>query len=638
MQPFKANFSRILLALSLLIMIAGMPQSVQAQSNVTLSVHEIKSQPIPGSQAYDVAISLSLFDSAGNPIKDAAAGDFTVSEDNQPVQIASLALADYEPIDVALLLDTSNSMTGDKIDAARTAASRFISNLQSGDQVAVLTFDLFTNTRIDFTTDHTAARQQVELIQPTTGAGTCLYDAAYKTIQQVAALSSSGRKAIILLTDGRDEASGKSCSTYSADDVIALASDEEARIPIYTIGLGSEADSQTLENLASSTDGRYQSSPGTTQLEALFGRLSDELRSQYIMHYTSSSASGEHTLTLKVNYRGAQDEVSQRVNLPALPYSIAFTAPQDGSTIGETTRISISISGQGVPIQKVVFLANNVSIGSATTVPFELEWDPSGLQDGPVFLEAIAQDASGAELARSGVTITYQAALTPTPTPSITPTSTGSGLSSGKLSTTTLILLSVSLLVLVGIVIIVIVISSKRRKAEKERDKRWKETVQGDGTPLSSVGVDERTLDSFTPSEGALGVLVILQSDDPALNGQRFEIIKSVTTLGRKASNDIMFPKDSPVSRQHAVIEERDGQLYLSEVFSADDSGQPKRPSFGTYVNDQQIEASVMLRDGDEIRLGKRVRIRFVNATPSSGDTERTMDQVSENDKTIDNG
>jgi Ca-activated chloride channel family protein len=632
MRSFKPVFSRMVLALFWLVGLAGMPLSAQAQSSVTLTLHDVRVQPLSGTQAYDVAVYLSLLDSAGNPIKDAAAENFSVDEDNQPVQVASLASAENEPINVALMLDTSSSMTGEKIEAARMAASRFISNLVGGDQVAVLTFDLTSTNRIDFTTDHTAARQQVEMIQPTPGAGTCLYDAAYETIQQVANLSSTGRRAVILLTDGRDEAGGQPCSAYTPNDVIGLASDEETRIPVYTIGLGSEVDAQALENLSYSTGGRYLASPGTTQLEALFGRLSDELRSQYVLHYTSTAAPGEHTLTLKVDYRDIQEQASQRIDLPALPYNIAFTTPQDGSSLGEPTTISITISGQGAPIQQVVFLANSVSIGLDAISPFELEWDPSGLEAGPVFLEAIAQDAGGAELARSGVTITYQAEIIPTPTPGDQP--------DGKLPATTLLLIGVSLAVLLGLVITVIAIASKRRKQEKLRDLRWKETVQGDGAQLSSLGsigrMEDRTLDSFIPSEGALGVLVIQQSDDPALNGQRFEISKSVTTLGRKASNDIMFPKDSPVSRQHAVIEERSGMLYLSEVSAADESGQAKRPAFGTFVNDQQIEAPVMLRDGDEIRLGKRVRIHFVSSTPAPGDTERTMDQGSDSEKTMD--
>jgi pSer/pThr/pTyr-binding forkhead associated (FHA) protein len=97
-----------------------------------------------------------------------------------------------------------------------------------------------------------------------------------------------------------------------------------------------------------------------------------------------------------------------------------------------------------------------------------------------------------------------------------------------------------------------------------------------------------------------------------------------------------MFPKDGAVSRQHAVIEERGGSLYLSEVMAADDDGKPKRPTYGTFVNDLQIEAPVALRNGDQIRLGKRVRIRFEGIGESSSDTDQTMDQFSDSDKTMD--
>jgi pSer/pThr/pTyr-binding forkhead associated (FHA) protein len=149
--------------------------------------------------------------------------------------------------------------------------------------------------------------------------------------------------------------------------------------------------------------------------------------------------------------------------------------------------------------------------------------------------------------------------------------------------------------------------------------------------------MDERTMDAFTPSENALGVLVILQSDDPALVHQRIEISKSVTSLGRKADNDIIFAKDSPVSRHHAVIEERGRQLFLSEVISADDSGQSKRPAYGTFVNGSQIQDTVLLQDGDEIQLGKRVRIR-VEAIHTPGNEDKTVDQMppSGDEKTVD--
>lgn len=648
MQPFKTTFFRAVAILLFLVTIFGLPFTALAQSTVNLQLHDIQVKPIQGSAAYDVSAYFSLLDSAGNPIKDATVDDFTLAEDNQPVKIATVA-ASNEPLNVAILLDTSGSMAGDKIKAARSAASKFIEDLQNNDQVAVLTFDKSVTSRIDFTLDHTAAEQQVELIpDPIPNAYTCLYDAAYESIQNASALP-SGQRAIILLTDGKDEANnGTPCSLHTLDDVISLASESKTSIPIYTIGLGSDADTQSLQRMASETGGRYQASPDSTQLDALFGLLLDELRSQYVIHYTSAASAGPHTLTLNVNYRSEEGVASGKMEMPALPYILAFTSPVDSSVINEKTAISISITGQGAPIQKVVFLANNNNIGSATTPPYSIEWDPSSLPAGSVFLEAVAQDAGGIELARSGITITYNpaaatttASLTPTPTSTSISTPTSPGIKIGKYTISPIILAAAGGVILLGIVLIILLIVRNRRKKEKERDRQWQEKVQGVGAESTSSSSDDRTIDSYTPSENALGVLVIQQSDDPAMLHQRIEIVKPETRLGRKADNDVIFANDSPVSRYHAVIEERNGQLFLSEIISADEhNSQPKRPLYGTFVNGTQVKDSVLLQDGDEIMLGKRVRIRFESAHNEKTNEDRTFDQgaSSDDDKTMDFG
>jgi len=641
MQPFKTTFFRAVVILLFLTVILGIPFTALAQSNVTLQLHDVQVKPIQGSAAYDVSAYFSLLDSAGNPIKDATADQFTLSEDNQPVKIASLA-ASNEPTNVAILLDTSGSMAGDKIKAARSAASKFIGDLQSNDQVAVLTFNKSTTHQIDFTLDHTAAEQQVELIpDPTPNTFTCLYDAAYESIKLAADLP-SGQRAIILLTDGKDQGNnGTPCSLHTLDDVINLASGGKTRIPIYTIGSGSDADTQTLQRMASETSGRYQASPNSTQLDALFGLLLDELRSQYVIHYTSAATQGEHTLTLDVKYRSAESVVSGKMEMPAVPYSLNFTSPVDASEVNGKTSMSVAISGQGAPIQKVLYLANNVSIGSASNSPYTLDWDPSSLQEGSVTLQAIAVDAGGNELAHSIITVTYKQAAA-NPIPSQTPTPTSAVSNGGKLALTTIVLAAVAGLVLLGILITAMLVVGKRRRKEKERDKQWQEKVQGIGVnPESVSGNDDRTMDSFTPSENALGVLVILQSDDPAMLHQRIEIVKPVTNLGRKADNDIIFSKDNPVSRHHAVIEERNGQLFLSEINSPDEhTGQLKRPAYGTFVNGTQVQDPTLLRDGDEIMLGKRVRIRFESLHSTQGGDDRTMDQgtSSDDEKTMDFG
>ncbi|MEW5942175.1 MAG: FHA domain-containing protein, partial [Chloroflexota bacterium] len=96
---------------------------------------------------------------------------------------------------------------------------------------------------------------------------------------------------------------------------------------------------------------------------------------------------------------------------------------------------------------------------------------------------------------------------------------------------------------------------------------------------------------------------------------------------------DLPFPTDSPVSRHHAQVEERNGGLWISEVESVDPAGNPKRPTYGTYVNDAPIgTAPVLLKSRDEVRLGKRVRLRFEPGKKLLSGEARTLDQFNISD------
>jgi len=629
-MDLKNRSVRVPAILTLLALLLGsFIKPALAQTSLDLVVHYVTGTPIKGQFAYDVSVYFSLLDSNGYPVKDVTAQDFSLSEDGQQVQIASLETAEDDPINVALVLDTSGSMSGQGIIDARKAAADFVSSLTADDKVAVVSFNSIIKTEIDFTTDQAAANQAITMITAEPGSGTCLFDAAYQAVQMTAALP-PGRRAVILLTDGNDlKSTGVPCSTYTLEDVINLASQGTSRVPVYTIGLGNDVNTQDLGRLAKLTGGRYQQSSDSSMLNALFLGLSDQLRSQFDLHYTSSAAPGAHKLVLQANYLNSQVSSSRDFILPAFPLSLSITTPTPGQEVTGKVNILVNLAGQGEPIKQMVFKINGESIGTVSTIPYQLEWDTSQTEVGNVTIEVIAQDEDGAELASSSMEVTIPVRVAPTITPK----------PSSILSDNPLLIGGIIVLVLfvsgVGMILIVVA-TLRKRKLEKERDKRWEDTVVN--PPEPTLGLSDRTLDEFAPGPGALGLLVVQMSDDPALVGQRFEITQSVTTLGRKATNDIPFPKDSPVSRQHAVIEERSGQLYMSEVLGTDEKGQAKRPSFGTFLNDQQIDASVLLREGDMIRLGNRLTLRFVAVAPSAGDSELTMDQSSDSEKTMDFG
>lgn len=359
--------------------------TVQAEAVKSLVVHYVNAEANPAKSSYDVAVYFSMLDTAGNPIKDLQTSNLTVSEDGKQMTIDSLSPAESEPMNVVLVLDTSGSMMWYNVSAVRTAAGHFIDSLNTDDQVAILTFDTNVKTLSDFTSDKTAARKQVDQIQANPNSGTCMYDAVYKAVQKTAALP-SGRRAIVLLTDGKDLIIGSKnqCSTYTLDDVIKLASEGTTRAPIFTIGLGDNADISTLKRMSALTGGRYQFATDASKMDAMLLLLSSQLRLQYALHYTSVGAPGEHILILKVSYQNIQDEDNRNFILPAIPYSISFLSPLDGQDVTGKTKVTVSVSGQGSAIKQVEFFVNGASIGSDDTAPYEMDWEPAADLSGSV--------------------------------------------------------------------------------------------------------------------------------------------------------------------------------------------------------------------------------------------------------------
>ncbi len=596
----------------------------RAQSSIDAVIHYVEGTPSEESISYDVTAYVSVADSTGNPIKDIKPEDFTLAEDSQLVTVLSADLAPGAPINLVLLLDTSGSMGGPGITAAKNAASNFIAGLGRDDRVAVVTFDNDIKTRIDFTTDHQAARQELNLVDATKGAGTCLYDAAYQAVQMTATVP-SGRRAVVLFTDGVDETpSGAPCSVHDADDVVKLANESGTRSPVYTLGMGREVDQKTLQRLAADTGGRFLYSTDPNQLDAIFIRLSDTLRSQYAITYSSTAGPGSHTLAVTAKYLSAQDTDTRGFLLPNFPLRLTFVEPAEGAEVSGIATVSVDTFGQGETIESVVFQINGVTVATATGNSYTAQVDFSPYPEGALTIDAVALGAGGIELARVSRQVAVRAG-TVAPTPG--PDDGGGG--GGGLSDYLIYIIGGIVLLGAAVIFVIVMMIMKKRK-EQQRNKEWDEKVGGLGAPTMEEmsGGSDRTMDSWEMSPDALAMLTVTATDDSAMVGQRFEITKRRTTLGRKADNDIIFPKDSPVSRHHALIEEKNGGLFFSEIADTDEkTGQPKRPTYGTFVNNSDVGAQpILLQNGDEIRLGKRVKLKFEASARLRAGEEKTYD------------
>ena len=608
-----------------------------AQGALEVVIHHIEAVPIEGEIAYDVAVFTSVFDSEGNAIEDLDVDNFSIFEESQPKEITSVDRARNAPKTIILVLDTSGSMAR-SMRAAREAAQEFVRSLGANDQVAIISFD--SNIRRDFSYsgDFSAAVDTIDGIDFTPNGGTCLYDAAYEAVE-LANTVPSGRRAIILLTDGVDETlDRKVCSTRKIDDVTGRAAHPGSHVPIYTIGLGENVDETILTSMAFDTSGRYIPAKDADALLGLFGKISRQLNNQYVIRYTSTNTPGSHSLVVQAEYDNASDQELKDFVLPGLPPSISIEVPVENAKVSKEFQIVATVIERGLPVDNITFEINGTKIWAASEPPFEVEWDFGG-DAGDKEIKVIAYDRSGKVLSSDSIVITAIESATATlesqstdlPEATLEPTvssaDTDSDVSADAIDDLTLYIIIAASLIILAIVIFIVL----RRKKPKEEES-------------SPKLFSDETVDDFVIGQPA-ATLMIESSDDRSMVGKDFAIIKFPTTLGRSAENDIVFPGDTPVSRTHAEINKIKDDIVIAEVSSQTSDGKPKMPKYGTFVNGHQVEGNELLSDGDEIQLGRRVRIRFkllASRKETSFSDDMTFDDMdissisSDNDETMD--
>ena len=631
-----ATLSKMILVLAVIF---SMHVEALAQSPMDLVAHYVEVLPGGDGISYTVRAYFSALDSAGNPIGDLTAESLTVAEDGQKVEIQSLSPMREEPLNLVLVMDTSGSMFGASITDAKSATANFVTSwMQPADQAAVLTFDDNIRTQINFTGDQKTITDGITRIEAKREAGSCLYDAAYAAVQAVATLP-KGTRAVVLFTDGRDETLKHAlCSAHSADELIQFASEGETRTPIYTLGLGFTSDTQTLKKIADQTGGLYLYAASSSQLVNVFQDLAGRLRSQYILSYRSISLPGAHILTVSMNQPGVEVKDSRSFPLAPLPAQITFISPLEAETIGDRLKIEVALNTQGeTVIDRVAFEVNGVEVGIDETKPYELELDTSQYPIGAMAVSAVAYGADNTELARSSpLHLTHAEPVeNPIPTEGILPTAVPvtPAETDNPMVFTAILLSGLSIIAIAALLFFVV-------RQQKQASLRTMESDEEAGAMPSMLSIpayhkidEDRKAGNSEFESDALGALTIEASDDSSLIGHRFEITTSLITLGRSADNDIMFPNDKPVSRHHAEIYQISDKLYLRQVETPDASGTARPPKYGTFLNQGPMDSDpALLKTGDEIQLGKRVRLKFEAYTRDQDGEMPTYDDLSEAD------
>jgi VWFA-related protein len=282
---YKRKWFHILLILAPLINLQPLLQ-VHAQADAQVRITQVDTSRFP-----NVTVYVSVANAAGEPVGlDPAL--IQIYENGQlmaPIDIrggGDVFGGEAIPVTTMLVMDISGSMDkNDKIGAAKEAAKTYVSGMRSGDQAGLIAYDTHVYNIQPVTSDITALTSAIDGLQ--TGSDTAMYDAlieAEKTLENI-----SGRKAIIVLTDGMDNQSG-----YTAEDVIA--SIDVSGLSISAIGFGDVSatgqagmDEAGLRALAERAGGQYAFATDAQTLSALYQQYGQSLQSEYAFTYVSPS-------------------------------------------------------------------------------------------------------------------------------------------------------------------------------------------------------------------------------------------------------------------------------------------------------------------------------------------------------------
>ena len=324
--------------------------SIALAALLTLPVHASFSASVAQDKQADapikvhttlVSVPVIVSDRMGRYVTGLKAADFRLYQDQVEQPIAYFDAAE-EPINVALLIDTSKS-TQPVIDDIKSAALKFLKELRPQDRAMIVTADYEVRLLSQLTSDRKALEKAVKSARTGEEVGTVLRDALAEVIER-SFKRVEGRKAIVMLTDGKDVGSrtGESALLEEAAESgsmiysiffetgllrrgwIDATTFQRRRVWIgrggvppsrprqaerrrQRVEMRNEGAVSFLERLAETSAGRYYSSD-TEDLKKTFSLITEELRNQYRLGFypDNSKLDGQrHTLRVEVTVSDA---------------------------------------------------------------------------------------------------------------------------------------------------------------------------------------------------------------------------------------------------------------------------------------------------------------------------------------------
>ena len=241
-----------------------------------------------------VLVPAHVLDRRGRVVQDLRSQDFRLFEDQAPQKIEFFSVEGNEPISIAFLLDISGSMRqSGKLESAKDAVRYLVENLRRGDRFALVCFaDEQVSWVTEFTSDKTLFLERLDVQE---GYGQTALNDAVAAAPELVDLKTKGRKAIVLITDGVDNA-----SKLTPSQAAGLAA--KVDVPIYTLGFTALPESlrpknenphgslAMLRGFSDWTGGALFAVHDPDEMKEAVSQIDQELRHQYLLGYYPSGS------------------------------------------------------------------------------------------------------------------------------------------------------------------------------------------------------------------------------------------------------------------------------------------------------------------------------------------------------------
>lgn len=237
-----------------------------------------------------VLLPASVEDKRGRIVTGLTAGDFSLTDEKVPQKIKYFSVESNEPVAIAFVLDVSGSMRqSGKLEAAKEAVRFFVDQLRTQDRFALI---CFADQQVSWVTEFTSDRDRfIERLMVQEGYGQTALNDAVAAIPKLVDESTAGRKAIVLITDGVDNA-----SKLTIRESIEIA--RKVEVPIFTVGFSTlpwEERKQSkelgfsmavLQLFADETGGAMFVVQDPDELKEAVAKISTDIRHQYLIGYS----------------------------------------------------------------------------------------------------------------------------------------------------------------------------------------------------------------------------------------------------------------------------------------------------------------------------------------------------------------